>query len=151
MGLDQYAHCRNRKVDWEKYYSDDERESQAERKDVFVWRKHARLQVFMNCVWNKQNVKRLQQKDKKNKEPFDLSHLGFNAGEEVYMTEEVVKELEKAINEDYYNYFANDGFFWGQQFQEEAVKEYKQQDLEFLKYCKDALKQKKCVIYTCSW
>ena len=26
-----------------------------------------------------------------------MSHLGFNAGEAVYMTEEVVKDLEKAI------------------------------------------------------
>ena len=24
MGLDQYAHLRNRKIDWKKYYSDDE-------------------------------------------------------------------------------------------------------------------------------
>ena len=102
----------------------------------------------MNSAWTKQNVKRLQQKDK---ELSDLSHLGFNAGEEVYMTEDVVKELEKAIHEDYFNYFAHDGFFWGQQWQEEAVKEYKQQDQEFLQFCKDALKQKKCVIYTCSW
>ena len=151
MGLDQYAHCRNREVNWEKFYSDDEKESQAEQKDVFVWRKHARLQVFMNSVWNRQNVKRLQQKNKKKKDFFDMSHLGFNAGEEVYMTEDVVKELEKAIKEDYYHYFAHDGFFWGQQWQEEAVKEYKQQDQEFLQFCKDALKQKKCVIYTCSW
>ena len=31
------------------------------------------------------------------------------------------------------NYFASDGFFWGQQFQEEQVKEYKAQDEEFIK------------------
>ena len=48
MGLDQYAHLRNRKIDWKKYYSDDEKESQEEQRDVFVWRKHARLQTFMN-------------------------------------------------------------------------------------------------------
>ena len=35
MGLDQYAHLRNRKIDWKKYYSDDEKESQEEQKDVF--------------------------------------------------------------------------------------------------------------------
>jgi hypothetical protein len=29
----------------------------------------------------------------------------------------------------------SDGFFWGQQFQEEQVKEYKAQDKEFLKWC----------------
>ena len=43
MGLDQYAHLRNRKIDWKKYYSDDEKESQMEQRDVFIWRKHARL------------------------------------------------------------------------------------------------------------
>ena len=29
--------------------------------------------------------------------------------------------------------FATDGFFWGQQFQEQAVKEYKAQDKKFIK------------------
>ena len=55
MGLDQYAHLRNRKIDWKKYYSDDEKESQTEQKDVFVWRKHASLQTFMNKMFEKQN------------------------------------------------------------------------------------------------
>ena len=35
MGLDQYAHLRNRKVNWRKYYEDDK----DEQKGVFVWRK----------------------------------------------------------------------------------------------------------------
>ena len=51
MGLDQYAHLRNRKVDWEKYYNDDEEEQ----KGVFVWRKHARLQTFFARKWREQN------------------------------------------------------------------------------------------------
>ena len=94
MGLDQYAHLRNRKINWEKYYNDDKEEQ----KGVFVWRKHARLQVFMNQQWVKQNEHTFknQLKDANNK-PLDLSHLGFNAGEVVYMTEEVVKDLEEAI------------------------------------------------------
>ena len=32
MGLDQYAHLRNRKINWKKYYSDDDKESQEEQK-----------------------------------------------------------------------------------------------------------------------
>ena len=33
----------------------------------------------------------------------------------------LIKELGgTAIKNDYYDYFANDGFFWGQQFQEDA-------------------------------
>ena len=42
-----------------------------------------------------------------------------------------------------------DGYFWGQQFQEESMKEYKAQDLEF---CKEALKwleEGKQVYYEC--
>ena len=31
----------------------------------------------------------------------DLSHLGFNAGDEVYITEEVVKELEETYKTNY--------------------------------------------------
>ena len=148
MGLDQYAHLRNRKINWEKYYNDDKEEQ----KGVFVWRKHARLQVFMNQQWVKQNEHtfKTQLKDANNK-PLDLSHLGFNAGEVVYMTEEVVKDLEEAIKNDYHSYFASDGFFWGQQFQEHSVKEYKKQDKEFLNFCKWALKNKKVVTYECSW
>ena len=42
-------------------------------------------------------------------------------------------------------------FFWGQQFQEHSVKEYKKQDEEFLDFCKWALKNKQVVEYECSW
>ena len=150
MGLDQYAHLRNRKIDWAKYYDGDEEE----RKDVFVWRKHARLQTFMNRMFQKQNEKELSLKEKdKEKEfnPMDLSHLGMNGDDELYITEDVVKELGKEIKSNYYNSFTPDGFFWGQQFQEESVKEYKSQDLKFLKFCEQAIKDKKTVVYTCSW
>jgi len=155
MGLDQYAHLRNRKINWKKYYSDDEKESQEEHKDVFVWRKHARLQTFMNKVFEEQNQEQLnkQREQEKDKEfnPMDMSHLGFNAGDEVYITEDVVKDLEEEIKSNYHNSFCADGFFWGQQFQEESVKEYKSQDLKFLKFCKEAIKDGKTVVYTCSW
>ena len=155
MGLDQYAHLRNRKIDWKKYYSDDEKESQEEQKDVFVWRKHARLQTFMNKMFEKQNQEQLkkQQEQEKDKDfnPFDMSHLGMNGYDEVYITDDVVKDLEKEIESNYHHSFCSDGFFWGQQFQEEAVKEYKSQDLKFLKFCKEAIKDGKTVVYTCSW
>jgi len=82
----------------------------------------------------------------------DLQHLGFNGGQGgVTITEEVVKDLEEAIKNDYWDHFANDGFFWGQQFQEEAVKEYKAQDKRFLWWCKKRLKEKKEIGYDCSW
>jgi hypothetical protein len=155
MGLDQYAHLRNRKIDWKKYYSDDKEESEAEQKDVFVWRKHARLQTFMNRMFQKQNAAKLkkQREEQKDEEfnPFDMSHLGMNGYDEVYITDDVVKELGEEIESKYHHSFCSDGFFWGQQFQEEAVREYKSQDLKFLKFCKEAIKKGKTVVYTCSW
>ena len=104
MGLDQYAGFRD---------------SKGEVHEEFYWRKHARLQVFFAKQFRKQN------KDKeKNNTVDDLQHLGFNGGQGgVTITEEVVKDLEEAIKNGYWYHFASDGFFWGQEFQEDAVKE----------------------------
>ena len=132
MGLDQYAGFRD---------------SKGEVHEEFYWRKHARLQVFFAKQFRKQN------KDKeKNNTVDDLQHLGFNGGQGgVTITEEVVKDLEEAIKNGYYDHFASDGFFWGQQFQEEQVNEYKAQDEKFLRWCKQRLKEKKEIGYDCSW
>ena len=132
MGLDQYAGFRD---------------SKGEVHEEFYWRKHARLQVFFAKQFRKQN----EDKDKNNTVD-DLQHLGFNGGQGgVTITEEIVKELEEQINNDYWDCFASDGFFWGQQFQEEQVKEYKAQDEKFLRWCKQRLKEKKDIGYDCSW
>ena len=148
MGLDQYAHLRDRKVDWEKYYNDDEEEQ----KGVFVWRKHARLQTFFARKWREQNQAEQKKRDKRlTSHPMDLAHLGFNSGDEVYITEEVVKELEETYKQNYHDNFCSDGFFWGQQFQEESVKEYKKQDKKFIDWCKEQIKNKQVPIYCCSW
>ena len=132
MGLDQYAGFRD---------------SKGEVHEEFYWRKHARLQVFFAKQFRKQN-----KDDEKNNTMDDLQHLGFNGGQGgVTITEEVVKDLEEAIKNDYWDHFATDGFFWGQQFQEEQVKEYKAQDKKFLEWCKKRLKEKKEIGYDCSW
>ena len=146
MGLDQYAGLRDSNgkvhIDFENVYSDKYDPNQ----HGFVWRKHARLQVFMNKQFKKQ-----LSKDKHNTVD-DLQHLGFNAGEGgVRITEEVIKELEEQVKNNYYDCFAHDGFFWGQQFQEEAVKEYKAQDKKFIKWAKEQLKQGRLIGYDCSW
>ena len=141
MGLDQHAHIRGHNVNWAKYYDDDKEECSK----VFVWRKHARLQQFMSSQWNKQN--------KHHQHEGHLAHLGFNADQDVpvYITEDVAKDLAEAISNNYKDYVAEDGFFWGQQFQEESVKEYKDQDIKFLKFCQQAINEKKVVEYWCSW
>ena len=131
MGLDQYAGLRD---------------SNGKVHEEFYWRKHARLQVFMNNQFKKQ-----LSKDKHNTID-DLQHLGFNGGEGgVTITEELIKELEKQVKNNYYDCFASDGFFWGQQFQEEAVKEYKAQDKKFIKWAKEQLKEGRQIGYDCSW
>ena len=63
----------------------------------------------------------------------------------------LTKSTQGKFNEKYYNHFAPDGFFWGQQYQEEQVKAYKKQDLEFIKFCKNALEKKEVIEYSCSW
>ena len=141
MGLDQHAHLKGHNVNWAKYFDDDKEECSK----VFVWRKHARLQQFMSSWWDKQN--------KHHQHKGHLAHLGFTADQEapVYITEELVLDLAEAISNNYKDYVAEDGFFWGQQFQEESVKEYKDQDVKFLKFCQQAISEKKVVEYWCSW
>ena len=146
MGLDQYAGLRDSNgkvhIDFENVYSDKYDPNQ----HGFVWRKHARLQVFMNKQFKK------QLSETKHNTVDDLQHLGFNAGEGgVRITEEVIKELEEQVKNNYYDCFAHDGFFWGQQFQEQAVKEYKAQDKKFIKWAKEQLKQGRLIGYDCSW
>jgi len=144
MGLDQYGQLRNTQIDFEKYYSDQKHDPM---KDGFVWRKHARLQVFMAREYRDQNPK-----ENTDKHSGSIDGLGFNGDEhKVIITKDIVKRLEKAIKDNYFDYFATDGFFWGQQFQEEQVKEYRKYDKQFLKFCKDALKKGQVVEYSCSW
>ena len=144
MGLDQYGQLRNTQIDFKKYYSDQKHDPA---KDGFVWRKHARLQVFMAPEYKDQNPK-----EDTNEHSGNIDGLGFNGDEhKVVITKGIVKRLEDAIKNDYWDYFATDGFFWGQQFQEEQVKEYRKYDKQFLKFCKDALKKGQVVEYSCSW
>jgi phosphomannomutase len=107
------------------------RDEEGKVKEEFYWRKHARLQQFMAS---------------------EFEDLGFNGGQGgVKLTKELVERLEEAYKNKYYDYFAPDGFFWGQQFQEEQVTEYAQQDEKFIEWCKEQLEAKKDIGYDCSW
>jgi hypothetical protein len=131
MGLDQYAGFRD---------------SNGEVHEEFYWRKHARLQQFMAKMFDEQN------KDKKHNTVSDLQHLGFNGGQGgVIITKDLIEKLKKAIESKYYDYFAPDGFFWGQQFQEEQVTEYAEQDKKFVEWAEQQIKEDKKIGYDCSW
>ena len=133
MGLDQYAGLRD---------------SNGEVHEEFYWRKHARLQQFFSQEFEKQKGEKDQNSSDR------LQHLGFNAGEGgVKITEEIVERLEEQYKNNFYEKVAlsHDGFFWGQQFQEEQVNEYKAQDKKFIEWCKKMLKEGKEIGYDCSW
>ena len=137
MGLDQYAGLRD---------------SKGEVHEKFYWRKHARLQVFMAKQFNKRISEYRKIKNDEHNTHDNLQHLGFNGGQGgVTITEDLIKDLEEAIKNGYYDHFASDGFFWGQQFQEEQVKEYKAQDEEFLKWAKEQVIAGRNIGYDCSW
>ena len=132
MGLDQYAGFRD---------------EEGQVKEEFYWRKHARLQKFMAKEFDTQHNKILKHDAHK-----DLQHLGFNGGQGgVKITKDLLERLEEAYKNNYYDYFASDGFFWGQQFQEEQVTEYKEQDKKFIDWCKEQLDAGKDIAYDCSW
>ena len=89
----------------------------------FEWRKHARLQQVMDADFN---------------------------CEDLELFEEDIKDLKKKV-EDNNLPFCSDGFFWGHQFQEEAMREYKEQDLDFCEKALAWIADGKKVFYSCWW
>ena len=136
MGLDQYAFQRNKNTKLNGEYTEEDRDN-----IKYEWRKHARLQVFMRDLYRQKNP------DAK----MGTYNLGMNGLDIVELTSEDLTALQKAIETDYYEYFADDGFFWGQQWQEEMAKEYKDQDIEFVKWAREEIENGNKVFYNSSW
>ena len=90
----------------------------------FEWRKHARLQQFMMELYHTRKG-----------EEVPIGVMGSFNAENLELFEEDLKILRELIINDELP-FCPDGFFWGHQFQEEAMREYKEQDLLF---CERAL------------
>ena len=131
MGLDQYAHIRNKKIDFDKVYSDDYKPQ----RDGFVWRKHSRLQTFMQGKFFEQNP----------------NAEDFNGNDELIIDKKIIEELRQEIKSGYASSFCEGGFFWGHQFQEKAVEQYQKQDLEFCDWVLTELDKGNKVVYSCSW
>ena len=79
-----------------------------------------------------------------------MSDIYYHADDFGY-TKGISKNIVEAINNGYCRYFCDGGFFWGHEFQEEAAKDYKEKDLEFVEFAREALADGETVIYECSW
>lgn len=98
----------------------------------FDWRKHACLQQFMMELWH----------DKGHEEEFNC--------QDMELTLDDITKLEEQVHKSYEDFPCPGGFFWGHQFQDESIKEYKEQDLDFISKAKDALKEEdSTVVYSC--
>ena len=118
MGLDQYAVQRNKNTKLNGEYTEENRDNIKNE-----WRKHGRLQVFMRDLYRQKNPNA----------KMGTYNLGMNGLDIVELTSEDLTALQKAIETDYYDLFADDGFFWGHQWEEQSAKEYNDKDIEFVK------------------
>jgi hypothetical protein len=131
MGLDQYAYVRaqERKVkeaSGEEYTTVDSGQE-------FYWRKHSRLQEFMDRLW----------RDKGNEQVFNCQNME--------LTEDDLLRLQEAINNRYADHPCEGGFFWGHQWQEEAVEAEREKDTEFVTAALEAVRSGERVLYSCWW
>ena len=141
MGLDQYANVRDKQSgqmkspDFDKVYSDKGTNTSQRIMVSFGESIH----VFNNSclsIWDEQNPD--------NAEP-------MNGEDELVITKEIITKLRKEVEGNYHNSFCSGGFFWGHQFQEEAVKQYADLDKQFCDWAEKELDNGNEVIYSCSW
>ena len=91
MGLDQFGQVRNKKIDFEKVYSDEYEPTV----HGFVWRKHSRLQTFMSDKFAELNP----------------NAGAMNGDDELVLTKEIIMELRKEVDSSFHNSFCSGGFF----------------------------------------
>ena len=124
MGLDQYAWARER-----------EEEENSEGHDYkFEWRKHAKLQEFME--------QKFVEKTGDDAGSLNCGQLELNVAD--------ITELETRLQTNTMP-SSQGGFFYGHQFQNESEAEYKDQDLAFIEWAKSELEEGNKVIYSCWW
>ena len=147
MGLDQYAGTMREKVYEYTTPQGDKKEEKYQMAGPFEWRKHARLQEFMNTLHMERNkLKSKWEQDKINDDEYVWNPISWN---QIKLLEDDIDRLEEAINNGYCRYFCDGGYFWGHEFQEEAAKDYKDKDLEFVAFAR--LADGDTVVYECSW
>ena len=154
MGLDQYAGTmREETHEWESPNGDGttiKKVDKWQQAGPFQWRKHARLQEFMNTLYMEKN----EVKSGKWESSTDDSGKTWTnpiSWTDMELNWEDIDRLEKAVKDGYHDYFCDGGFFWGHQFQEESVAEEKEKDMEFVEFARAALEDGEKVFYSCSW
>ena len=146
MGLDAYAGFQEPQPENVKPINDEVFYDTLQHDDRFYWRKHSRLQQYMQDLWR---VRTFGEEQARNMTGLHMDGK-HDLAETIFLTKEDILDLQAKVTNDNLP-FCPDGFFWGQQFQEEAMKEYKEQDIKF---CAEALKwleEGKKVWYDCSW
>ena len=127
MGLDQYAYVNAKTVE------DKDGNTYLKGEQEITWRKHARLQEFMEKLWHK----------KGNEKEFNCVDLE--------LTKHDLEKLQKQIENNYYDHFSTGGLFWGHQFQEEMALQYLEQDRKFVADALQAVEKGNTVVYSCWW
>ncbi|MEK9699774.1 MAG: hypothetical protein VW270_28610 [Candidatus Poseidoniales archaeon] len=145
MGLDAYAGFQEPQPENVEPINQEVLSETLQHQDEFYWRKHARLQEYMQQLWRTRefgdDAKYMQGLRMDGKH--DLAEI-------IFLEREDIVKLQELVENDSLP-FCCDGFFWGQQFQEESCKEYKELDLKFCKQALQWLDEGKKVWYDCSW
>ena len=116
MGLDQYAHTGSADGNFD---------------EKFKWRKHAKLQAFMEMLWYHQLG---------NNKEFNCQNLELERND--------IEQLQALIKGDDLPESPG-GFFSGHQFQDQSASDYKETDLEFCDWALEEIDNGRPVFYTC--
>ena len=122
MGLDQFAYARLPEQD------------PAEVTAEFTWRKHAKLQEFMEQLFETRTG---QSADQLNCAELELQP------EDITTLQAMVEQGQLPASPG--------GFFYGHQFQDESATEYRELDLKFCQWARTILQTRQKVFYTCWW
>jgi hypothetical protein len=99
--------------------------------EEFYWRKHAKLQEFMELLWERRGNSR---------DSFNCEYMELTKDEVLALLAMVSNdELPESLG----------GFFYGHQFQDESSRRYREEDIAFCHKAYAAIVDGQSVIYTC--
>ncbi|MBO89045.1 MAG: phosphoglycerate kinase [Rickettsiales bacterium] len=135
MGLDQYAYRRLPE------------ETSEENIELAYWRKHNRLQGWMEQLW----IDKGRPNANEQEGCFNCVELEITLSD----LDELETQVEnKALPETHGFFFGNDSFSWedeeGEQF-EDGDYYYKETDLDFIRDAREAISEGQKVYYNCWW